>query len=155
MSSIKITPADSSFSENDNFRGEYSLLYQDVEADIRWASIALQKEPDAINLWIGNRHSTTVLHRDSYENVYCQIIGSKDFVLMAPVETACVNEKFLPSAAFSIDMTLNTDDPPTQVPHALWDPDMPEKNSTRFSRQSRPIRIRLDPGDMMYLPACW
>lgn len=151
----KVTPAHSSFIENDNFRGEYSLLYHDVEADIRWASIALQKEPDAINIWIGNKHSTTALHRDNYENIYCQIVGSKTFVLLAPLETVCINEKFLPCATYAADMSLTPDDPPAQVPHAVWDPDRPEENPTRFSSLSRPSRIRLDPGDMLYLPACW
>lgn len=141
--------------QNDNFRCEYSPLFQDVEADVRWASIALQKEPDAINLWIGNRQSTTALHRDNYENLYCQIVGSKDFVLLAPVETACINEKFLPSAAYAADMSLSPDDPPAQVPYPIWDPDKPEENPTRFSSLSRPVRVRLDPGDMLYLPACW
>lgn len=142
------TAADSSFSENDNFRGEYLPLYHDVEADIRWASIALQKKPDAINLWIGNRHSTTALHRDNYENVYCQIVGSKNFVLLAPVETACIKEQFLPSAAYASDMSLIADDPPNKVPCALWDPDTLHENTTRYSSLSRPIRVRLDPGDM-------
>ena len=151
----KGTAADSSLLENDNFRGEYSPLFQDVEADIRWASIALQKQPDAINLWIGNKHSTTALHRDNYENVYCQIVGSKSFVMLAPVETACINENFLPSATYAADMTIDPDDPPAQVPCAVWDPDKPEVNPTKFSALSRPIRVRLDPGDMLYLPACW
>lgn len=141
--------------ENDNFRGEYSPLYQDVEADIRWASIALQKKPDAINLWIGNEHSTTALHRDNYENIYCQIVGSKEFVLLAPVETACINERFLPSATYAADMSLSLDDPPSHLPCAVWDPDKPEENPTRYSALSSPIRIKLDPGDMLYLPACW
>ena len=117
--------------------------------------MALQKEPDAINLWIGNKYSTTALHRDNYENVYCQILGSKNFVLLAPVETACVNEKFVPSATYAADMSIKPDNPPAQVPHAMWDPDKPEENPTRFSSLSRPTRIRLDPGDIMYLPACW
>ena len=142
------TAANSSFSENDNLRSEYLPLYHDVEADIRWASIALQKKPDAINLWIGNKHSTTALHRDSYENVYCQIVGSKNFVLLAPVETACINEQFLPSAAYAADMSLIADDPPNKVPCALWDPDTPQENTTRYSSLSRPTRVRLDPGDM-------
>ena len=33
--------------ENDNLRDEYSILYEDdVEKDIRWASIALGRKPD-------------------------------------------------------------------------------------------------------------
>lgn len=146
--------ADLSFLENDNFRGEYLPLYRDVEADIRWASIALQKEPDAINLWIGNRHSTTALHRDNYENIYCQIVGSKNFVLLAPVEMACINEQFLPSAAYTADMSLIADDPPNKVPCALWDPDALQENTTRYSSLSRPIRVKLDPGDMCKALCC-
>lgn len=141
--------------ENDNLRGEYLTLYEDVEPDIRWASIALQRKPDAINLWIGNSDSVTALHRDNYENIYCQILGSKDFVLLPPVETACVNERFLPSATYSETMDIIPDDPSTQVPCATWDPDKPSENRTEFSHLSKPARVRLDPGDMLYLPACW
>ena len=88
--------------ENDNLRGEYALLYRDVEEDIPWARIALGQSPDAINLWIGNSSSTTALHRDNYENIYCPIIGSKHFVLLPPVATACINERSLPCARFAI-----------------------------------------------------
>lgn len=62
--------------ENDNLRDEYSSLYSDVETDIPWARVALGQGPDAINLWIGNSSSVTALHRDNYENIYCQIVGS-------------------------------------------------------------------------------
>lgn len=69
-------------------------------------------------------------------------------MLLAPLETACINEQFLPSAAYAADMSLIADDPPAQVPCALWDPDKLEENTTKFSSLSRPIRVRLDPGDM-------
>ena len=141
--------------ENDNLRGEYKSLHKDLEPDIRFASIALQRGPDAINLWIGNSHSTTALHRDNYENIYCQILGSKEFVLLPPVETACVNEQFLPGATYSNTMEVTLDDPLVQVPCAIWDPDGPYENSTEFSHLSRPIRVTAGPGDMLYLPACW
>ena len=130
-------------------------LHKDLEPDIRFASIALQRGPDAINLWIGNSHSTTALHRDNYENIYCQILGSKEFVLLPPVETACVNEQFLPGATYSNTMEVTLDDPLVQVPCAIWDPDGPHENSTEFSHLSRPIRVTVGPGDMLYLPACW
>lgn len=142
--------------ENDNLRGEYTQLYEDVDKDIRWASIALgQKGPDAINLWIGDSNSTTALHRDDYENIYCQIVGLKDFVLLSPLETACVNEKFIPGATYSSSMDIIPDDPPAQVPCALWDPDRPTENTTKFSHLARPLRVKLNPGDLFYLPATW
>lgn len=145
------------YPENDNLRqGEYSPLYQDVEKDIRWASIALgQEEPDAINLWIGNSQSTTALHRDNYENIYCQIIGSKEFVVLSPLESACVNERFIPGATYSSSMDIRIDDPASQVPCPLWDPDNPTKNGTKFTHLCKPLRVKLDPGDMFYLPATW
>lgn len=77
-------------------------MYSDVEADIAWARIALEKEPDAINLWIGNSRSVTALHRDNYENIYCQIIGSKHFVLLPPVAMPCVNEQMLQAATYAV-----------------------------------------------------
>ncbi len=86
--------------ENDNLRGEYSDLYTDVAKDIPWARIALGQDPDAINLWMGNSRSVTALHKDNYENIYCQVMGAKHFVLLPPVEMACVNEKDLPSASY-------------------------------------------------------
>jgi jumonji domain-containing protein 7 len=88
--------------ENDNLREEYAALYADVEANISWARIALQADPDAINLWIGNSCSVTALHRDNYENVYCQIIGSKRFVLLPPIAMPCVNEKMLRPATYAV-----------------------------------------------------
>ena len=88
--------------ENDNLRDEYSALYDDVEADIAWARVALEQEPDAINLWIGNSRSVTALHRDNYENVYCQIMGSKHFVLLPPIAMPCVNEQTLQPATYVV-----------------------------------------------------
>jgi peptidyl-lysine (3S)-dioxygenase / protease len=36
-----------------------------------------------------------------------------------------------------------------------WDPDLPRERATKFSHMSRPIRVTLDPGDMLYLPRIW
>ena len=109
----------------------------------------------AVNIWIGNSHSVTALHRDNYENIYCQIIGSKDFVLIPPVATASVNERFLPCATYDQALSPVPDDPPAQVPFAVWDPDLPSVNTTEFSHLVKPARVRLEPGDMLYLPRSW
>lgn len=37
--------------ENDNLRHEYSALFNQVQRDIPFARIALEKAPDAINMW--------------------------------------------------------------------------------------------------------
>ncbi|MCJ1241113.1 hypothetical protein MMC14_009117 [Varicellaria rhodocarpa] len=147
--------------QNDNLREEYAELYQDVEQDISWARIALDREPEAINLWIGNSHSTTALHRDNYENIYCQITGKKRFILLPPVETACINEQMLPSAIYvrresdTEKLVISPDNKEDRIPFAIWDPDNPGEHATQFSHLSRPSRVELEPGDMLYLPTQW
>jgi len=154
-----------------------------VDEDIPWARIAFGQPPDAINLWIGNSNSITALHRDNYENIYYQIIGSKQFVLLPPPETACINEKSLPCATYALksnsrpesvslcicrlssnlhkywpskeEMVIVPDKPGDVIPFATWDPDNPKEEESPFSCLSRPIRLRLDAGDLLYLPALW
>lgn len=117
----------------------------------------LENKPDAINIWLGNSASVTALHRDPYENIYAQVMGAKNFVLIPPTETACVNEQFIPCAEYSgsPDWLIKPDSPPLEVPVPLWDPDRPEENTTEFSKLCKPYRLRLNEGDLLYLPACW
>jgi jumonji domain-containing protein 7 len=42
-----------------------------------------------------------------------------------------------------------------EVPFAVWDPDTPGENSTRYSALAQPMRVTLNPGDMLYLPCMW
>ncbi|KAL8735954.1 MAG: hypothetical protein Q9166_000516 [cf. Caloplaca sp. 2 TL-2023] len=90
-------------SEDDNMRGEYSRLYPDVAEGISWATECFGAKPDAINVWIGNSLSVTALHKDNYENIYCQVRGKKRFVLLPSVETPCVNVQSLAQAVYARD----------------------------------------------------
>lgn len=151
--------------QNDNLRNEYAALFSDVPKEIPFARIALEKEPDAINFWLGNSRSTTALHKDNYENIYVQILGQKHFVLLPPVEAPCVNEKAVLAATYKprldstdeLKLVPHVDVPgqPLYTPFCTWDPDEPEKNATRFSSLSQPLRVTLNEGDMLYLPALW
>ena len=143
--------------ENDNLHSEYSTLLQDVPEEISKVSQILGNKPDAINLWLGNSASVTALHRDPYENIYAQVKGAKNFVLIPPSETACVNEQFVPCAEYTgvPDWSIRPDVPRSKVPVPLWDPDRPKENVTEFSKLSKPYRVRLGEGDLLYLPACW
>ncbi|KAL9640410.1 MAG: hypothetical protein Q9164_000292 [Protoblastenia rupestris] len=144
-------------SENNNLCNEYSPLVPDVFPSIHWVDAALGEgsSPDAANLWLGTDQSTTALHRDGYENIYCQIIGQKHFVLLPPVEAACVNEQWLLPATYDESMRLMPDEGAEKVPCAVWNPDSPEKQATMYSRFSKPMKVTLHEGDMMYLPTCW
>ncbi|KAL7817036.1 Clavaminate synthase-like protein [Trichoderma aethiopicum] len=144
--------------QNDNLRDEYLPLYPDAQRDIPFARIALGKEPDAINLWIGNSRSTTALHKDNFENIFVQVVGRKHFVLLPPLLHACVNEDLvLPATYVRQDggFALAVDPDSALVPLATWDPDEPGRNATPLSALARPLRVTLEPGDMLYLPAMW
>ncbi|KAI1030667.1 hypothetical protein LB505_004029 [Fusarium chuoi] len=144
--------------QNDNLREEYITLFSDVQKDIPFARIALDKSPDAVNLWIGNSKSVTAMHKDNYENIYVQIMGRKHFVLLPSLCHPCVNEQPLKPATYTRGengMELKMDPDDEAVPFAIWDPDKPEQNATKFSHLARPLRVTLDPGDMLYLPAMW
>lgn len=145
--------------ENDNLRDEYRNLFDDVPSDISFARIALDAEPDAVNLWIGNGRSVTALHKDNYENIYVQIRGQKHFVLLAPVEMPCVNEQSLPQVRYEPNpegderLVIKMNDDVERIPVAVWDPHEPEKRASPYSKLANPLRITLNEGDMLYLPA--
>ncbi|KAF2087362.1 Clavaminate synthase-like protein [Saccharata proteae CBS 121410] len=150
--------------QNDNLRHEFATLLSDVPPSIPTARIALQKEPDAINLWLGNSASVTAPHKDSYENVYVQVLGRKHFTLLPPVAAACVAEADLPAATYKpvvgrdpLDLVPVLDHPPESVPCVTWNPDDPATSAaaTPFSSLVPPLRVTLEPGDMLYLPALW
>ncbi|KAH6723895.1 cupin-like domain-containing protein [Leptodontidium sp. MPI-SDFR-AT-0119] len=51
------------------------------------------------------------------------------------------------------------DEEENSVPFATWDPDPPlsaeEGNGTKYSKFVEPVRVTLEEGDMLYLPALW
>lgn len=145
--------------ENDNLRHEYQCLFEDVQKDIPFARIALQRPPEAVNMWVGNSRSVTATHKDNFENIYVQIRGRKHFVLLSPLHYHCMNEKRLQPATYARNpqgqLSLFLDEDTTPVPFVTWDPDHPSRNCTPLSRFAQPIRVTLEPGDMLYLPAMW
>lgn len=130
-----------------------------MEKNIAFARIALQRPPDAINLWIGNEKSVTAMHKDPMENIYVQIRGRKHFTLMPSLCYPCTNEKLIAPATYRRgddgELRLELDEGEDKVPLATWDPDDPTQNATKFSHLARPLRVTLQPGDMLYLPAMW
>ena len=154
--------------QNDNLRDEYTSLFADVPSSIAFARVALEQAPDAVNFWLGSSASVTALHKDNYENVYVQILGQKHFVLLPPVDAPCVGEREVLAATYApkqtsdaareeevLELLVQIDEPEAYVPFATWDPDAPEENATPYSQFAQPMRVTLDEGDMLYLPALW
>lgn len=113
-------------------------------------------------MWIGNERSVTALHRDNYENLYVQIRGKKHFILLSPVEMPCVNEQLLSKARYvekpqvhgeGAGFTIEVDADDDLVPVPTWDPDEPDRRPTSHSHLAKPLRVTLQEGDMLYLPA--
>ena len=98
-----------------------------------------------------------------------QIVGQKHFVLLPPIEQPCVNERELAQNSYApsstktttspsdnekiLEITPQPSSPPIPVP--TWDPDSPSLHRTPYSHLSRPLRVTLEAGDMLYLPAQW
>lgn len=146
--------------EDNNLHGEFSPLLPDVPAFIPFATEAFGHGPDAANVWIGNDRSVSALHKDNYENLYFQVSGRKNFVLISPLEVACVEERTLPAATYQPDgeggFKIVPDEPKSEV--QCWptvDPDRPREKAGAWWKYCRPLRVSLEPGDMMYLPAMW
>jgi jumonji domain-containing protein 7 len=154
--------------QNDNLRGEYAKIFADVQDPIPWAREALEKDPDAVNFWLGNSYSVSATHKDNYENIYFQVCGRKHFVLLPPVEATCMNERSVLAATYEPrdnatpssdlrkeDLRIRIDDPEMYIPSVTWDADEPLLNTTPYSQYARPLRVTLEAGDTLYLPALW
>lgn len=63
-------------SQDDNFKsnnaGDFSRLFEDLQfidqdggkrTDLKWATDAIGKEPEATNVWIGSERSCSSMHR--------------------------------------------------------------------------------------------
>ena len=154
--------------ENDNLRDEYSPLTPHLPPSPPFARIALARAPDALNLWIGNSRSVTAMHRDNYENLYVQVRGRKHFVLMPALCAPVVGEDMLRPARYARgeEGLVLKEEEGEGVPFPTWDPDgvsvgglegggEETVEGNAFEDVVRPLRVTLEPGDMLYLPAMW
>ena len=114
------------------------------------------------NLWLSyNRPTISPLHYDDYENLLCQIKGTKEIILFPPSDYKRLyytgrakgilqydykdgfhrNLSSLDTRSFEFGSSVNIDDP-DYLKHPLY-------------KQANPIRVVLKAGDVLFLPSYW
>ncbi|PFH52730.1 hypothetical protein AMATHDRAFT_73863 [Amanita thiersii Skay4041] len=136
---------------------EFEPLRKDVPPEIPWCSEALDRSPDAVNLWIGDGKSSTSIHCDPYENFYTVVRGAKHFTLLPPTEGYYLKERWYPHGQYT--RSSNTDlqmtpSPPT-VSHVRWSSILDPNEPQALPPEAHPIHVSLLPGQTLYLPAGW
>lgn len=144
-------------SAGDSDPSEFEPLRGDVPSEVPWCSEALDRSPDAVNLWIGNSASVTSIHSDPYENIYSVVRGKKHFTLLPPTEGWCLQERMYPHAAYSRSTVTSQLElvPSPETPPVRWssviDPTLPDS----LPPEAHPIHITVQAGETLYLPAGW
>ncbi|KAF7301700.1 Clavaminate synthase-like protein [Mycena indigotica] len=143
----------SAFFDGTDNKSEFDALREDIPSEIDWCSEALGRNPDAVNLWIGSRRSSTSLHSDPYENIYHVVRGAKHFILLPPTEGWCLQERLYPHARWTRshpNEPLNVV-PSQNTPPVRWASVSPQQ----LPEFTHPIHITVNAGETLYLPPGW
>ncbi|KAF9259520.1 Clavaminate synthase-like protein [Marasmius fiardii PR-910] len=138
---------------------EYEALRNDVPSEVLWCSEALDRPPDAVNLWIGDSGSASSVHNsDPYENIYTVIRGAKHFTLLPPTEGWCLKERMYPHATYTRapeSQTLELQPSSSDTPKVRWSSIAEPHLPGALPPDAHPIHITVESGDTLYLPAGW
>ncbi|KAF8591403.1 Clavaminate synthase-like protein [Ramaria rubella] len=151
---------------------ELAPLRADVPPDVPWATDALGRAPDAVNLWIGDSRSVTSVHSDPYENIYTVILGAKHFTLFPPTDSFALKERTYKHARYtrptpSSPLTLTPT--PSHPPVPPWPPPSeplpskppptsplpPHTPAPPHPPSTTPLHLTLHAGQTLYLPPGW
>ncbi|XP_058819253.1 bifunctional peptidase and (3S)-lysyl hydroxylase Jmjd7 isoform X2 [Topomyia yanbarensis] len=150
--------------QNSNLTEDFHDLWEDIDMDrLSFASDAFNKEPDAINFWMGDDRAITSMHKDPYENIYCVISGYKDFILVPPVDLHNVPRRRYPMGIYMqeddgnivIEPILDEIGRPRLIEWVSVDPLEPDVKRFPEYNNATVYEIRVNAGDMLYLPSLW
>jgi jumonji domain-containing protein 7 len=140
-----------------------------------WACEAFSsKEPDAINLWIGNQDVTSSIHKDYYENLFYVLDGEKLFSLCPPSDVPFLYETSVQKGQFTLtdrgqwEVTTTVDDDTVHWITADVFEYHKNKNNNNNNNNSaildrypllqytHPVpNISVKAGEMIYIPSLW
>lgn len=145
--------------QNSNLTVEFSDILGDMVEDVDWATEAFGKKPDAVNFWMGDSRAVTSMHKDPYENMYCVVRGQKNIILHPPTDLPWVPyREYLPAIYQLNSKTEKFDTLPITAPPIPWvsvDPMAPDLDTFPEYANATKIEVRLEAGDMLYLPSLW
>lgn len=150
--------------QNSNFSEDFPELAGDiVSSDLDFAQQCFNKPPDAVNFWLGDERAITSMHKDPYENVYCVISGYKDFILLPPHQLSCVPRRSYPTGIYKqkscgqyyIEPLMDDEDMQQHTEWVSIDPLAPDMGTYPQYAKARPLRVRVNAGDVLYLPNYW
>ncbi|GAB0096810.1 JmjC domain-containing protein [Sergentomyia squamirostris] len=151
--------------QNSNLSTDFRELLEDVDVEsLNFTKESFNKDPDALNFWMGDERAVTSMHKDPYENIYCVISGHKDFVLIPPVCYHTVPRKTYPTGLYMEDssgkMTIEPvldceTKKPIDIEWVSIDPLNPDlKTYPQYSKAIK-YEVRVNAGDILYLPSFW
>lgn len=149
-------------STNANFYLEYfsaasigNMLNDVTQFD--WASFLKLK---MTNVWIGNGKTRGKLHFDPFENLLCQIQGTKVVHLFNPLDNRNLYEGHIREAQFSYDLksaNFKRDHLLDSTSMVMSPVDIENPNLERFPLFSNAMKNRMEctieSGDVLYLPS--
>ncbi|KAJ3828601.1 Clavaminate synthase-like protein [Lentinula raphanica] len=136
---------------------EFEPLRQRIPSEVKWCTEALDRPPDAVNIWIGDGGSVSSVHSDPYENIYTVVRGEKHFTLLPPTDGLYLDERYYPHASYvrgqNGDLTLQPS--PGNTPLVRWSSNMNPHLPGQLPPEAHPIHISVSEGETLYIPVGW
>lgn len=139
--------------QNDCLRSEFAPLVPHVDATqlLQFAQESFGTgPPDAVNLWMGNEHAHSSLHKDYYENLFYVASGEKIFTLYPPADAAVLPQRDYPTSRHVYNNEDNTWNMVSEEDPTRWI-DVESASADLL----HPLTVHVQAGDILYLPSLW
>src|SRR5579872_886274 len=110
-----------------------SPLWEDFREDVRY--LAKDRRHKHTYLWFGPGGTITPLHHDSMNILFQQVKGTKDFIMVSPLETHLVYN----NVSVYSDVDAKSPDLELHNRYAL----------------AHPLRFTMEPGEALFIPVGW